>query len=149
MGFLDSSVLKNSPANTVLSLGQGDSPGGGNGNPLWYSCLGNPMDRGAWWATVHGVTRVSDTTEWLSAHTAFLSICRLFSLWEKAKQTKCLIRSLSETVSLWLPSQSFVLLVLFWKIIQEMTCWGEKKCISFALSHILLGIPQLMVVSFC
>ena len=30
-------------------------PGGGNGNPLQYSCLGNPMDRGAWWATVHGV----------------------------------------------------------------------------------------------
>ena len=34
------------------------SPGEGNGNPLQYSCLGNPMDRGAWWATVHGVTRV-------------------------------------------------------------------------------------------
>ena len=39
------------------------SPGGGNGNPLQYSCLGNPMDRGAWWATVHGVTKESDTTE--------------------------------------------------------------------------------------
>ena len=35
---------------------------GGHGNPLQYSCLGNPMDRGAWWATVHGV----DTTEWLT-----------------------------------------------------------------------------------
>ena len=35
----------------------------GNGNPLQYSCLGNPMDRGAWWATVHGVERESDTTE--------------------------------------------------------------------------------------
>ena len=32
--------------------------GEGNGNPLQYSCLENPMDRGAWWATVHGVTRV-------------------------------------------------------------------------------------------
>ena len=38
------------------------SPGGGNGNPLQYSCLGNPMDRGAWWATVHGFTEL-DTTE--------------------------------------------------------------------------------------
>ena len=35
----------------------GRSPGEGNGNPLQYSCLGNPMDRGAWWATVHGVTK--------------------------------------------------------------------------------------------
>ena len=34
------------------------SPGEGNDNPLQYSCLGNPMDRGAWQATVHGVTRV-------------------------------------------------------------------------------------------
>ena len=35
----------------------GRSPGVGNGNPLQYSCLENPMDRGAWWATVHGVTQ--------------------------------------------------------------------------------------------
>ena len=37
--------------------GSGRSPGGGHGNPLQYSCLKNPMDRGAWWATVHGVTK--------------------------------------------------------------------------------------------
>ena len=37
--------------------GSGRSPGGGNGNPLQYSCLENPMDRGAWWATVHGVSK--------------------------------------------------------------------------------------------
>ena len=36
----------------------GRSPGGGNGNPLQYSCLENPLDRGTWWATVHGVARV-------------------------------------------------------------------------------------------
>ena len=46
--------------------GSGISPGEGNGNPLQYSCLKNPMDRGAWWATVHGVTksrtRLSDFT---------------------------------------------------------------------------------------
>ena len=40
----------------------GRSPGEGNGNPLKYSCLGNRMDRGAWQATVHGVTKESDTT---------------------------------------------------------------------------------------
>ena len=39
------------------------SPGGGNGNPLQYSCLENPMGRGAWWATVHGVAKESDMTE--------------------------------------------------------------------------------------
>ena len=37
--------------------GSGRSPGEGNGNPLQYSCLENPMDREAWWATVHGVTK--------------------------------------------------------------------------------------------
>ena len=37
--------------------GSGRSPGDGNGNPLWYSCLENPVDRGAWRATVHGVVK--------------------------------------------------------------------------------------------
>ena len=37
--------------------GSGRSPGEGNGSPLQYSCLENPMDGGAWWATVHGVTK--------------------------------------------------------------------------------------------
>ena len=37
--------------------GWGRSPGGGNGNPIQYSCLGNPMDRGAWWAAVHGIAK--------------------------------------------------------------------------------------------
>ena len=41
----------------VPSLGQEDSPGGGNGNPLQYSCLGSPVVIGAWRATVHGVTK--------------------------------------------------------------------------------------------
>ena len=45
--------------------GSGRSPGEGHGNPLQFSCLENPTDRGAWWATVHGVTE-SDTTEWLT-----------------------------------------------------------------------------------
>ena len=43
-------------------------PGGGNGNLLQYSCLENPVDRGAWWTTVHGVTEL-DTAEQLSMHT--------------------------------------------------------------------------------
>ena len=60
-------VVKNPPANRGdrrdqgLIPGSGRSPGGGNGNPLQYSFLENPIDRGAWWATVHGVTRVGHT----------------------------------------------------------------------------------------
>ena len=63
-GFLGGAVVKNMPANagdpedggSVSGLGR--SPGGGNGNPLHYSCLGNPMDRGTWQTTVHGMARV-------------------------------------------------------------------------------------------
>ena len=58
-GFAGGSLVKNLPANAggMVSIpGSGRSPGEGNGNPLQYSCLRNPMDRGAWWATVHGVT---------------------------------------------------------------------------------------------
>ena len=64
-GFPGGSVVKNPPANAGdvgLIPGSGRSPGEGNGNPLQYSCLGNPMDREAWWATVHGVTKESDMT---------------------------------------------------------------------------------------
>ena len=45
-----------------LNPGLGRSPGGGHGNPLQFSCLDNPMDRGAWWATVHGAAE-SDMAE--------------------------------------------------------------------------------------
>ena len=56
-------VVKNPPANTGdirdvgLSPGLGRSPGGGYSNPVQYSCLDNPMDRGLWWATVHRVVK--------------------------------------------------------------------------------------------
>ena len=60
MGFPGGSEVKASACNAgdLVSIpGLGRSPGEGNGNPLQYSCLENPMDRGAWWATVHGVTK--------------------------------------------------------------------------------------------
>ena len=44
-------------------------PGGGHDNPLHYSCLENPMDRGAWWATVHGLTQSQTQLRWLGTHT--------------------------------------------------------------------------------
>ena len=60
LGFPGGSMVKNPPAsagdlNSIPASGR--SPGEGNGNSLQYSCLGNFMDRGAWWATVHGVTK--------------------------------------------------------------------------------------------
>ena len=64
MGFPGGSVVKNLPANAGevrdwnLIPGSGISPGKGNGNPHHHSCLGNPMDRGAWQATVLEVTSV-------------------------------------------------------------------------------------------
>ena len=70
-GFPDGSVVKNSPASAgeMRSIpGLGRSPTGRNGNPLQYSCLENPMDRPAWWVTVHGVAEL-DSTEQLSRHT--------------------------------------------------------------------------------
>ena len=60
LGFPGDSVVKNPPANTGdkgLIPGSGIFPGEGNGNPLQCSCLGNPMDRAAWRATVHGITK--------------------------------------------------------------------------------------------
>ena len=65
MGFQVSSVVKNLPASVGdmgLIPGLERSPGEGNGNPLQYSYLGNPMDRGAWRALVFGVTKESDMT---------------------------------------------------------------------------------------
>ena len=69
--FPGSKVIKNLPASAGVARDPGlipgsrRSPGGGNGDPLQYSCLGNSMNTGSWWTTVHGVTE-SDTTEQLS-----------------------------------------------------------------------------------
>ena len=59
-------MVKNLPANAGDAdsiLGSGRSSGGGNDNPLQYSCLGNLMDRKAWWATVPGVAKELDMTQ--------------------------------------------------------------------------------------
>ena len=64
-------VVMNPPANAgnMGSIpGSGRSPGEGNGNPLQYSCLGNPMDRGVWQATVHRVAKIRTRLKRLSTH---------------------------------------------------------------------------------
>ena len=73
-------MVKNLPDNagdirdTTSIAGSGRFPGGGDGNPLQYSCLENPVDRGAWWATFHGVTKNRTQPKRLSTHTHALSI---------------------------------------------------------------------------
>ena len=68
-GFSGSSAIKNLPAmqetlaDEDLIPGSGRSPGEGNGNPIPYSCLENPMDIRAWQVTVHDIEKESDTTE--------------------------------------------------------------------------------------
>ena len=58
------------------------SPGGGNGNPLQYSCLGNPMDKGAWWAQVQGVAKESNITERLnSSNSGSIGLVSACGLW--------------------------------------------------------------------
>ena len=65
-------MVKNPPATAGdardmgLIPGSGRSPGGGNGNPLQYSCLENPMDRAGWWAMVHRVTKSQTRLKQLS-----------------------------------------------------------------------------------
>ena len=69
LGFAVGSVVKNPPANTgdvSLIPGEERSPGEGNGHPLQYSCLGNPMYKGAWETTVHGFVKELDKTSQLN-----------------------------------------------------------------------------------
>ena len=76
LGFPGGSVVKNLPANAGdagLIPGSGNSLGGGNGNPLHCSCLGNPMDRRTWWALVCGVAKI---WKQLSTH------CDCFMQWQ-------------------------------------------------------------------
>ena len=61
--FLVAQLVKNNAGNPRSIPGSGRSPGEVNGNPLQYSCLENPMDRGAWTVTVHGVARVGHNSD--------------------------------------------------------------------------------------
>ena len=88
LGFLCGTVIKNPPANArdtrdMSSIpGLGRSPGGVHGNPLQYSCLENSIDRGAWWATVQGVTK---SWIWLSDWTFTTHYAHL--MWWKTGNT--------------------------------------------------------------
>ena len=104
-------MVKNLPANAgdtrdVGSIpGLGRSPGEGNGNPLPYSCLENPMDRGTWWATVHGNRKDVDTAERPPLY-QLVGYLHIFSLWVG------------------------VIFYLRFKInwLSSHTCWGAQFC---------------------
>ena len=107
---LGGTVVKNPPANagntrdSGLIPGLGRSPGEGNGNPLQYSCLENPMDRGAWEATVYGVTksqtRLSDFTSLIFTVEETKTLCKLIR--NLSKVTFCSINNLHRHSLIWL-----------------------------------------------
>ena len=83
LGFPGDSMIKNLPTNAGDGgsvPGSGRSRGEGNGNPLQFSCLGNPRDRGAWQATIHGFTKELDMTWWLNSNSHPISIVSLISV---------------------------------------------------------------------
>ena len=112
--------------------GSGKSPGEGNGNPFQYSCLENPMDRGAWWATVHGVaksqTRLSDFTH-THTHTHRLVIAFL-------PRSKCLLIP-------WLQSPSAQILEPRQKI-KSLTV----SIVSPSICHEVMGLDAMILVAW-
>ena len=112
MGFPGGSEVKASACNAgeLGSIpGSGRSPGEGNGNPLQYSCLENPMDRGVWWATVHGVAqsqmRLSDLT--------FINNSKMLD-WQRHQSLSCAIFHFAQEKQIkregkWLGSSNFCL----------------------------------------
>ena len=121
-------VVKNPPPNAGdirdagLIPGLGRSLEGGHGNPFQYSCLENPMDRGAWWATVHGVTESCPSTDghdWTNlAHVGCFIV--LFLLYQHSESAVCIQISPPSEASLpcppyhhWLINSKFTLLEPF------------------------------------
>ena len=113
LGFPGGSAVKNLPANVGDTADMGLIPGlgkslrWGNGNSLQYSCLDNPMDRGAWWATVCGVTKswtwLSDWT-WAQGMEFFLPLAGMFTRnWDRTKlaNTGPMVESLSQWFWKW------------------------------------------------
>ena len=128
LGLPRCTVVKNLPANDGGATdsgsipGSGKSPRGGNGNPLQYFFLGNPVDRGVWWGYSPQGCKELDTTEWLSTYTHihvskdYMVKCLLFH--------KYIILALLLKIS-WLQVQEFIseLLILFHKIKVSTYTW--------------------------
>ena len=98
---LEAQTVENWPAiqePPVSNPRSGRAPGEGNGKPLQYSCLENPMDRGIWWATVHGAAKESDTTKWLTFYRLPLPISFLWQAYE-AKEREMIFHISPRTIN--------------------------------------------------
>ena len=136
MGFLDGSAGRQSACHvgdTGSISGWGRSPRGGNGNPFLYPCLENPMVRGAWWATVHGVTKTRIWLKWLSTR-AWLQ--------QKPRCDMC-----QENYCQWNVE------VLGRKTSHIYTSWGgerlarKEKCSEFRLILLLVAVFRVLLFS--
>jgi len=110
--WLSSKESTGNAGDTGSIPGSGRSPGGENGNPFQCSCLENPVDRGAWWATVHGVIKESYTTEQLNNTNRGMRRGRVFQAEEKLLfKSRSLVNSLFDLICLVIlfPSQNLKL----------------------------------------
>ena len=152
-GFPCGSVVKNLPANAgdAGSLpGFGRSPGEGNGNPLQCSCLGNSMDRGAWWATVHRVAKVLDTTQQLNDNNnpIFINLLLIFTcfhficIWQfRYPLVKNVFKSFAIFRLAWVSFHTDLCECLHFL----KTSLSLDRCFANVLSHLLSWLFTLLV----
>ena len=142
---------KEPPANARdmgLIPGWGRSPAEGNGNPLQYSCLDNSMDRGAWWATVHGTTK--DMTEQLSTCPftllLYFTILSLSKKRKKERNTLFLLFNLGSSYwHIFIPTWFF-----HWQCI--IYWWAHQAHSLFPFLKKIIAFPRvfnLVFLSFC
>ena len=136
-GFLGGSVVKNLPDNAgdLSSIpGLGRSPREGNGNPLQYYCLGNPLDRGDWWTIVQGVPKQSDSAERLN--TCYLIIARMLAVRMVPLACRTPMRRCDPmSIQSWLEAVK----CLFWAVNRE--CWSSTTK-SFDLQESLMCLVR-------
>ena len=133
----------------VQSLGQEDSPGGGQGNPLLYPCLENPMDWGAWWATVHGVKKSwTQLSALVCTHTYTQPHTHIHThthKWENWNLEVTCPRSLSGRDKGGLSPASLVPWSMFW--IDFQMHWGPRVYF-FSPKSIVVVVQSLRSVQF-
>ena len=131
MGFLGGSDVKESACDVGdlgLIPGLGRSPGGGNGNPLQYSCLGNPMDRRAWPATVQGVAKSWTRLKQLSTHVHAILHSSGTSLQKKEGVTRKLVGF--KLIDRGVPRHEYELADLEGNVIGHVTSGTMSPCLK-------------------